>query len=122
MMVSVKDKEPDVEIAHVRDGYPTLASWTSRDLDNETLIFRKFNRLAARNILHLQGHLVALEREIDVLDEEARFGDDGEAKQSSRRWETLMEHAKDVSRPEKKRVDKLDELNQKLREYCKPKC
>jgi hypothetical protein len=81
----------DIELGTVRDGYPALATWISRDPDNETFVFRKFGRLGARNILHLQSQLIALEYEIDQLDEEARRSNDLEAQQSSRRWETLME-------------------------------
>jgi hypothetical protein len=108
-----------MELGQLRDGYPALASWTARDPDKETFIFRKFGRLAARNILHLQAQLVALEHEIDVLDEETRYGSDMEAKQSLRRWESLMEHSKDASRPERRRVEKLDELKKQLHEYCR---
>lgn len=112
-------KSPNVELGHVRDGYPALASWIARDPDNETFVFRKFDRLAARNILHLQSKLIALEREIDQLDEQARASDDFEERQSLRRWETLMMNASDSQRPERKRVEKLDELKGLLREYRK---
>ncbi|KAJ5965584.1 hypothetical protein N7481_012298 [Penicillium waksmanii] len=60
------------ELGNVRDGYPTLASWIGRDPDGETLVFRRFRRLSARNLLHLQSGLIQLEQEIDELDEEAR--------------------------------------------------
>ena len=52
-----------VELGQLRDGYPALAKWIARDPDNETLIFRRFDRLAARNILHLQAQLIALEKQ-----------------------------------------------------------
>jgi hypothetical protein len=110
---------PDIELGHVRDGYPALAAWIARDPDDETFVFRKFDRLAARNILHLQSKLIALEKEIDQFDEQAKCSNDFEERQSSRRWETLMEHASDPLRPEKKRVEKLEELKLLLREYCK---
>jgi hypothetical protein len=121
IQMSEMSQKFEVELGHLRDGYPALASWIARDPDNETLIFRRFDRLAARNILHLQAQLIALEHEIDELDEVARTSADFEARQSSRRWETLMKHAaapEDANRPEKKRVEKLTELNILLREYC----
>ena len=110
---------PDIELGRIRDGYPALATWVARDPDNESFVFRKFARLGARNILHLQSRLIALEKEIDELDEEAR-SKDFEARQSSRRWETLMKHAEDPNRPEMKRVEKLEELQKVLKEYCMP--
>ena len=112
-------KPTDVELGRVRDGYPALAAWIARDPDGEAFVFRRFDRLAARNILHLQSRLIALENEIDQLDDEARRTGDSETKQSLRRWETLMKHAENPNRPEKKRVAKLDELKEVLKEYCK---
>ncbi|KAK2761714.1 hypothetical protein FQN54_001542 [Arachnomyces sp. PD_36] len=108
-----------MELGEVRDGYPSLAAWIARDPDNEAFVFRKFDRLAARNILHLQSRLIALEKEIDDLDEAARRSSDLEARESSRRWETLMQNAEIHGRPEKRRVEKMDELNGRLREYYK---
>ena len=115
--MTVSQSPPDIELGHLRDGYPALSTWMARDPDNETFVFRKFDRLGARNILHLQSQLIALETEIDVLDEAARHSNDLEAQQSSRRYETLMKNANDVNRPEKKRVEKLDELKGCLKEY-----
>jgi hypothetical protein len=79
---------------------------------------RRFGALAARNILHLQARLIAIEHDINQQDEAARKSVDLEAKQSSRRWETLIKHASDATRPEKQRVEKLDQLKLLLREYC----
>jgi len=107
----------DIELGHIRDGYPTLAAWIGRDPDNETFVFRKFDRLSARNLLHLQCQLIQLEDEIDKLDEEARKSSDLNARQASRRWETLKELATDPARSEKARLDKADELAVKIKEY-----
>ncbi|OAG07077.1 uncharacterized protein CC84DRAFT_1216081 [Paraphaeosphaeria sporulosa] len=107
----------DIELGRVRDGYPALAAWIARDPDGEAFVFRKFDRLAARNILHLQCRLIALEHEIDCLDEETRTKGDDESKQSLRRWETLITSSKDTARPENKRLAMLDELKGLLEEY-----
>lgn len=117
MSPSPAHKPPDIELGHVRDGYPALATWISRDPDSETFVFRKFRRLAARNILHLQCKLIALEKEIDDIDEEARQSSDLEARQASRRYETLISYSEDDSRPEKKRLEKLREVKILLEEY-----
>lgn len=90
----------------------------SRDPDHETFIFRRSGRLAARNILHLQAQLMALEFEINQLDERAGQSTDFEEKQAPRRWETLVKHAKDDHRPEEIRMEKLDQLHGLLRDYC----
>jgi len=108
----------DSELGSIRDGYPALAAYIARDPDNETFVFRKFDRLSARNLLHMQSQLTELEREIDALDEAARQSFDMEAKQSSRRWESLIRHACDDCRPEeKKRLQKFLELQEKIKQY-----
>ena len=107
----------DIELGHIRDGYPALAAWIGRDPDNETFVFRKFDRLAARNLLHLQSQLIQLEGEIDKLDDEARRSSDLEARQASRRWEKLTDLATDPQRPEKVRLEKVEELTEKIKEY-----
>ncbi|KAF1990513.1 hypothetical protein K402DRAFT_304702, partial [Aulographum hederae CBS 113979] len=91
------------EAASLRNGYPSLAEWMAGDPDNETFIFRKFNRLAARNILHLQSELVTLEKKLDVLDAEGQRGD-ADARQSLRRWETFVEKAEDATSLEGRRM------------------
>ncbi|KAF2006681.1 hypothetical protein P154DRAFT_570067 [Amniculicola lignicola CBS 123094] len=116
-MATPSTNAPDIELGRLRDGYPALAAWIARDPDNESLVFRKFDRLGARNLLHLQSQLIALENEIDELDARAQRSDDFEAQQSSRRWETLMKRAKDNDGLERKRVEKLEELQKVLREY-----
>lgn len=65
-----------LELGHIRDGYPALAAWIGRDPDNETFVFRKFDRLSVRNLLHLKCQLIQLEDEIDKLDDEARKSSD----------------------------------------------
>ena len=61
----------DVELGRRRDptrldGFPTLAHFISQDNDAE--IYRRFNRLGARNLLYLQSYLNNLERKLDDLD------------------------------------------------------
>lgn len=74
-----------------RDGYPSLAKWIAQDPDSETFIFRRFNKLSARNILHLQSQLIELEARQERLDEELRQDTNLEARQSLRRWERFIQ-------------------------------
>ncbi|KAH7395134.1 hypothetical protein DE146DRAFT_697131 [Phaeosphaeria sp. MPI-PUGE-AT-0046c] len=115
--MSSPPRQPDLELGRLRDGYPALASWIARDPDHETFIFKKFQTLAARNILHLQAQLLALQHEINGLDEELRTSTDLEARQSLRRWETFMERSKIASSIENKLLGKLAELKMLLKEY-----
>ncbi|KAF6798239.1 hypothetical protein CMUS01_15725 [Colletotrichum musicola] len=51
-------------------GYAAVAEWMARDVDNETLIYRRFDELSARCILNLQSELLELEEQLQKLDEE----------------------------------------------------
>lgn len=53
-----------------RNGYPSLASWISRDNDSEGFIFRKFDYLGARNLLYTQPDLTCWEKQLLELDAE----------------------------------------------------
>jgi hypothetical protein len=48
------------------DGFPALAYFIGEDTDAE--IFRRFNRLGARNLLYLQSVVNDLERKLEDLD------------------------------------------------------
>lgn len=119
MATAINVTGSDSELGHVRDGYPALATWIGGDPDGETLVFRRFRRLSARNLLHLQSQLVQLEQEIDELDMQARTSADLDARQASRRWETFTQLAADPDRPEKVRMEKVNELSVKMKEYGK---
>jgi len=114
-----QSKPLDIELGKVRDGYPALARWISCDSDSEPFVFRKFARLSARHILHLQAKLITLEHEIDRLDEAAKTSSDPEARQASRRYETLIKYKDDETRKEKERIKKLEDLGDLLKEYRK---
>jgi hypothetical protein len=92
----------DPELARVRDGYPALAAYISRDPDHEAYIFRTFGQLGARKLLHLQCQLTELEHELNEMDEEARRGHDSDTCQALRRHETLSMLAKDKRKTEER--------------------
>jgi hypothetical protein len=106
----------EIELAKLRDAYPALAVWMACDSDDETLIFRRFSNLAARNILHMQAELFALEQEI--LDADALARGTPEGMVASMRWETLNRRSKEATAAEHKRVKDLERLQDLLRAYC----
>ncbi len=63
-----------------RDGYPALATWMAQDVDYEGFMFRRFDRLAARNILNLQSRPLEIESAVDELYDESRRGGDARLK------------------------------------------
>lgn len=113
-------RPPDVEVGQSaearRDGYPAVAAWMARDPDNETFIYRKFDRLSARNLLNLQSELIYLELKLESFDNETWTSGDQDLKQSARKWETFVKNA-EVREEEKKRMELNREIRIKLREY-----
>lgn len=101
----------------INDGYPSLADWISRDPDHETFIFRRFDRLVARNLLNLQSDLVAREQRLDRMDEESRQRKDV----GLRLWETFLDELEGGGNQAyaTKRRDLFDKLEQKMKEYRK---
>lgn len=57
---------------------------------HETFIYRRFNQLAARNLLSPQSELLAIEKQLDELDRNDALSDDMTLKDSARAWEILM--------------------------------
>lgn len=101
------------------DGYPALADFLAQDVDNETYVFRKFERLAARNILYLQGELLKLESDVEALEREARGSTDPDVHLSLRSWAELDENARDPKRDfERKAKEIAENVEVKLRKYC----
>ncbi|KAK4159940.1 hypothetical protein QBC43DRAFT_326365 [Cladorrhinum sp. PSN259] len=98
-------------------GYPALGDFLAADPDSESLVFRKFDRLSARNLLSLQSEIIALEAESKRLDREICFGDE-ELLASVGRWETLLEKAeKDMNSVEFRYLDLTRRIRPKIKEY-----
>jgi hypothetical protein len=115
--------DADVEKTPYRQlGYPALAEWIAGNPDYETFIFRRFDRLGARNLLHLESQVSELERRLELLDERAhretiQNPEDLELSRSNRSWEVFSERAKDPALLEHKRLALANEISEKLRQY-----
>ena len=99
-----------------RDGYPAVAAWMAKDPDSESFVYRKFDKLSARNLLNLQSELIDLESRQEKFDEESRNSIDQVLKQSNRKWETFAKNAA-VREQERQRMELNKEIRAKLREY-----
>ena len=51
----------DFGVARPLEGYPSLSEDIASDPDRTSLVFRRFDKLAVRNLLYLQSELVELE-------------------------------------------------------------
>jgi hypothetical protein len=113
----VNDVEKNAfEVVYVK-GYPSLAAFIASDRDKSTAIYRRFDRLSARNLLYLQSELQELEERQDAFDAEDLHGGLQE-KKSARNWQALKKKAKQQNNErEKKRLDLVFEIRDKLKEY-----
>ncbi|KAK4888647.1 hypothetical protein LTR27_012491 [Elasticomyces elasticus] len=98
------------------DGYPAVASFIAKDPDSESFVFRKFNTLTARKLLHAQAELLDLEQRLEDFDAQTVASPDHELHFSARRWETFTANAK-VRSEERERKVLLDEIEVKLERY-----
>lgn len=103
------------------EGYAAVAGWLALDPDGETFVFRKFDNLAARNLLCIQSELLAVEKELALLDrrdaEAAR--DDLRAKDTARSWDTLVSRSSAGHDGSRRRIELLESLRSKIKEYRK---
>lgn len=90
-----------------------MASFIASDLDRSTLIFNRFDTLAARNLLFMQGELAELQSELEAIDVEDSVN--GEAKMASRNWKEFKKKA--ASQP--RRMELIKEIRDLMKEYRK---
>lgn len=93
------------------DGFPSLAHFIASDKDGTSAIFKRFNRLAARNLLILQSELAELEARLDEYDREDQ--ETREAKQSLRNWEDY----KARNNKDSDRMKLLEKIKTTLKDY-----
>ncbi|KAI1739569.1 hypothetical protein F4680DRAFT_422000 [Xylaria scruposa] len=102
---------------HRKEGFADVARWISLDSDNETFIYRKFDELAARNLLYLQSELLVLEKQLNELDKNDADNEDMDVKDASRTWETLTQRYDTGNEEAQVRIDLIIRLRAILKEY-----
>jgi hypothetical protein len=134
----------DVEFAgsHPLDGFPSLSEFIASDHDRTSLVFRRFDRLAARNLLYLQSELAELEAKLvretpsrlmrmygadgvrmqdrfDAEDQSIEFGD-ADAQECAKSWEFFRDAAEDANNTRQgSRMELMKQTRLKLKEYSK---
>jgi len=102
-------------------GFPSLSEYISRDEDRTSLIYKRFDRLAARNILYLQSELAEIQAKLDAFDQEdarALTGDIALTKGHANNWERFKDNAED-GKPENEGIRRRMRLVLRLRETMK---
>lgn len=115
-----KDLEMDTIQVRYINGYPSLAAFMASDDDKSTSIYRRFDRLSARNLLYLQSELVELEAQQKTLDvkDTADLYAATEEMESVRDWRTLKARANEAGNlREKEQLRIALEIREKIKEY-----
>ncbi|KAF2113986.1 hypothetical protein BDV96DRAFT_495249 [Lophiotrema nucula] len=110
------DIEAGSGVRHYLTGYPSLAAFIASDRDQTSAIFKRFKRLGARNLLHLQSELAELEARQDELDDEARRSQDLFTKQCLRNWPEFCLAASSDER-QRERKELAEAIKATLRDY-----
>lgn len=75
------------------NGFPRVAQKLASDPDKTTTIFRRFDRLSARNLIYLEAELAELEAQQDTLDAADAKSRSGEVRDCHTEWTTFEQLA-----------------------------
>lgn len=100
-------------------GYADVARWMALDIDSEGHVYRKFDELAARNLLYYQSELFNLMAQLDDLDKKDADSDNMDLRDAARTWETLESRLASNDDEAKSRMDLILSVREKIREYRK---
>jgi hypothetical protein len=100
-----------------KEGFADVARWIALDPDNETFIYRKFDELAARNLLYLQAEILVLEKELNKLDINDANSDDMDLRDAIRTWEALTQRYDNNNEEARVRMNLIVKIREKLKEY-----
>lgn len=101
------------------DGFPALASFIASDPDRSTFIYKRFDRLAARNLLILQDELAEMQSQLDNFDREdwATYETRGPGYQSALRDLQSWEAYKATHGLDSDRIKLVMKIRKALNEY-----
>lgn len=100
-------------------GYGQWASWIASDPDSETFVLRKFDELAALNLLYLQSEMVEIESQLQDLHRDVPRDQYMELLDITRHWERLASLDQNEHPEAQKRMKLILRLRSKIEEYRK---
>lgn len=109
---------PELDRPDRHGGYTGAASWVASDPDNESFVFRKFDKLAALNLLYMQSEILELEKAIEEFHKSTIESYDMDLKDAARTWETLVHQSQPGMAFRQEAEEKMD-LILKLRKSLK---
>lgn len=101
------------------DGFPALASFIASDPDHSTFIYKRFDRLASRNLLILQSELAEMQSQLDAFDQEdwARYQSRGPGYQTALNDLQSWEAYKATHGSNSARLNLVNEIRRTMKEY-----
>jgi hypothetical protein len=120
-----KHARTDVEASSVSirplDGFQSLSAFIASDFDHTALVFERFDKLAARNLLYLQSELIGLQAEQESLDAEDRSVEHGDraTKECAMNWESFSNAAAEKGSRQEKRMELVQRIRKVMTEYRK---
>lgn len=97
-------------------GFAKVATKITSDNDKTTTIYRRFDELAARNLLFYQAELAELEDELKQLDDEDRIARDETSVACQRDWKSFKDNAYGINGVVRDREKQKMELSLQIRE------
>ncbi|KAI8937238.1 hypothetical protein NX059_006447 [Plenodomus lindquistii] len=97
-------------------GFPSLAAFISSDRDGTTLIYKRFDELAARNLIYLQSELAELQAKQRAFDEEDLTAQLF-TKQCARNFADFERAVQADDSKQKERWKLMMEIRERLKEY-----
>ncbi|RSM06402.1 hypothetical protein CDV31_009176 [Fusarium ambrosium] len=76
-------------------GFAAVASLMASDRDQDLLIFRKFDKISARNLLYLQCELLAIEDQLKKWDKKIACCRDIDLEEVAETWEVMIKESKE---------------------------
>jgi hypothetical protein len=115
--LSASSQQNDALVGRPLRGFPSLSAFMSSNSNSESFIFKRFDKLAARNLLYLQSELAYLQQRLEKFDEKDAQPRSGlEDRRCARSWDDF-EDMKDTSPKQKERWDLMHRIRETLREY-----
>lgn len=100
-------------------GVPRYAAYIASDVDKSTTIYRRFDRLAARNLLCLEAEMSYIETSLDSIDNRLQAERSTHADDLLADWDSLLRECNHPDGHLARQIRDLTmELREKIREYC----
>lgn len=101
---------------HHLSGFPSLAQFIASDRDRTTLIYKRYDELAARNLLYLQSELAELQAKQHAFDQHDLKAD-LKTKQCARNLADFQGAVQAKDAIQEERWQLMKDIREKLKEY-----